>query len=367
MKTLKRLAGVCMILAFTTSVVAQTSDFKTYSDYDFVAGNKLLFFDDFSHGNIGDFPVMWQTNASGEIVKIDNSTERWFMMGYDGLFFPDKGLNVSENFTIEMDIIVKRNDYLPCQIYLVLFDPEKNELHPDTYTPGKSGIELGLGYFDKGNEYQVEHDYTIYNNGKENVWITGKYTKPEGLLKIDKLSKLCIWVQKTRMRLYIDNVKVFDLQQAFSKGVKAGQIRFGTHDVCNIYITNFRVADATEDTRSKFLTDGKLISYGIYFDSGKDIVKPQSYGAIKEMATILTENPSVKVLIVGHTDNDGDDKMNLDLSKRRAENVKKVLVSEFKIDAGRITTDGKGESEPIADNKTPENKAKNRRVEFIKQ
>ena len=367
MKTIKSLVVTGMILVLTTSLVAQTSDFKTYSNYDFVPGNKVLFFDDFSNGNIGDFPVMWQTNASGEIVTIDNHPGRWFMMGNDGFFYLNKGLNVSENFTIEMDVIVRRNDLHPCQVFLTLFTPEKNDLYPGMYVPGKSGIELNLGYYDKDNDIQEDHDYRVYNNSNESGGVTGRYTKPEGLFKIDKVSKLCIWVQKTRLRLYIDNVKVFDIQRAFSEGAKVGQIRFGTQDVCKMYITNFRVADATEDTRSKFLTDGKLISYGIYFDSGKDIVKPQSYGAIKEMATILHENPNVKVLIVGHTDSDGDDKMNLDLSKRRAENVKKVLVSEFKIDGARITTDGKGESEPIADNKTIENKAKNRRVEFIKQ
>lgn len=366
MNTIKSLMGACVILVFTASLVGQTNDFKTYSNYDFVAGNKVLFFDDFSNGNIGDFPVMWQTNASGEIVIIDNSTERWFMMGNDGFFYLNKGLNVPENFTIEMDIIVERNDFQPCQVFLTLFTPEKNDLYPGMYVPGKSGIELNLGYYDRENDFQEDHDYRVYNNYTENAGITGRYTKPEGLFKIDKVSKLCIWVQKTRLRLYIDNVKVFDVQRAFSDGVKVGQIRFGTMDVCKLFITNFRVADATEDTRSKFLTDGKLISYGIYFDSGKDVVKPQSYGAMKEMATILNENPTVKVLIVGHTDSDGDDKMNLDLSKRRAENVKKALVSEFKIDASRIATDGKGEAEPIADNKTVENKAKNRRVEFIK-
>ena len=367
MNTIKSLVGAWIILSITTSLMAQTSDFKTYSNYDFVAGNKVLFFDDFSNGNIGDFPVWWQTNASGEIVTIENNNERWFMMGNDGLFYLNEGLNVPENFTIEMDIILKRNDFQPCQVFLTLFTPEKNDLYPGMYVPGKSGIELNLGYYDKENDFQANHDYRVYNNSSENAGITGMYTKPEGLFKIDKVSKLCIWVQKTRMRLYIDNVKVFDVQRAFSDGAKVGQIRFGTQDVCKIYITNFRVADATEDTRSKFLTDGKLISYGIYFDSGKDIVKPQSYGAIKEIATILNENPTVKVLIVGHTDSDGDDKTNLDLSKRRAENVKKVLVSEFKIDASRIATDGKGETEPIVDNKTPQNKAKNRRVEFIKQ
>lgn len=367
MKSGKSFMAALVFFAFTALLNAQTSDFKTYSNYDFVAGNSVLFFDDFSSGSIGDFPVMWNTNGSGEIVTISNNSDRWFMMNTEGLFYLNNGMKVPENFTIEMDIIVRRNDFQPCQVHLTLFEPETNDLYPGMYVPGKSGIELNLGYYDKENDFQEDHDYRVYNNSYENDGITGRYGKPEGLLKIEKVSRLSMWVQKSRLRLYIDNVKVFDIQRAFSEGVKIGQIRFGTLDICNILISNFRISDATEDSRSKFLNDGKLISYGIYFDSGKDIVKPQSFGTIKELANILTENPAVNVLIVGHTDSDGDDKMNLDLSKRRAENVKKVLVSEFKIDANRIATDGKGESEPIADNKTLENKAKNRRVEFIKQ
>ena len=118
--------------------------------------------------------------------------------------------------------------------------------------------------------------------------------------------------------------------------------------------------------RSKLLTEGKLISYGIYFDSGKDVVKPESYGSLNEIANVLKENPSLKIKIIGHTDSDGDDAMNLDLSKRRAVNVKLALVKDFGIDAGRIETDGMGETQPIATNNSAENKAMNRRVEFIK-
>jgi outer membrane protein OmpA-like peptidoglycan-associated protein len=69
---------------------------------------------------------------------------------------------------------------------------------------------------------------------------------------------------------------------------------------------------------------------------------------------------------VGHTDSDGDDAKNLDLSKRRAANVKNSLAKDFAIDASRIQTDGKGETEGVAPNTTSEGKAKNRRVEFIK-
>jgi OmpA-OmpF porin, OOP family len=81
---------------------------------------------------------------------------------------------------------------------------------------------------------------------------------------------------------------------------------------------------------------------------------------------VLKENPSVKIKIVGHTDSDGDDAKNLDLSKRRAASVKNYLITQFQANGNNIETDGKGESIPVESNNTTEGKAKNRRVEFIK-
>ena len=84
------------------------------------------------------------------------------------------------------------------------------------------------------------------------------------------------------------------------------------------------------------------------------------------MANVLKEYADLKVKIIGHTDADGADAANLDLSKRRATSVKASLAKEFGIEESRMETDGKGEGEPIDKNETPAGKANNRRVEFIK-
>ena len=131
-------------------------------------------------------------------------------------------------------------------------------------------------------------------------------------------------------------------------------------------ISNVRIAVGAPDTRNKLITEGRLVTYGIYFDINKDVVKPESYATLKEIAAALTDNPGVRVRIIGHTDSDGADATNLDLSKRRAESVKNELAKSFGIDASRIETDGMGETKPIAPNDTPVNKALNRRVEFVK-
>jgi OmpA-OmpF porin, OOP family len=87
---------------------------------------------------------------------------------------------------------------------------------------------------------------------------------------------------------------------------------------------------------------------------------------LKEIAEALKSNSGIKVKIIGYTDSDGSDATNLDLSKKRAEAVKAILISDFGIDATSLETDGKGELLPVADNKTKEGKAQNRRVEFVK-
>jgi len=131
-------------------------------------------------------------------------------------------------------------------------------------------------------------------------------------------------------------------------------------------VSNIRIAVGAPDMRNKLITEGKLVTYGIYFDVNKDVVKPESFGTLKEIAKVLTENPGVRVKIIGHTDGDGADAANLDLSKRRGASVKNELVKSFGIDASRLESDGMGKSQPVAPNDSPVNKDLNRRVEFIK-
>jgi outer membrane protein OmpA-like peptidoglycan-associated protein len=131
-------------------------------------------------------------------------------------------------------------------------------------------------------------------------------------------------------------------------------------------VSNIRYAVGAPDMRSKLITDGKLVTRGITFDVGSDKIKPESFGVLKEIAQVLSENPTVKVKIIGHTDSDGNAASNLELSKKRAAAVSKALTSDFKIDALRMQTDGKGAAEPSEPNATPQGKANNRRVEFVK-
>jgi outer membrane protein OmpA-like peptidoglycan-associated protein len=104
---------------------------------------------------------------------------------------------------------------------------------------------------------------------------------------------------------------------------------------------------------------------GIYFDYNKATIKPESQAALGDAAKILQDNPSIRVEIQGHTDSDGSDSYNLQLSDRRAQSVVTYLIQNYAINPSRLTGKGYGEGNPVASNDTPEGKALNRRVEFV--
>lgn len=112
--------------------------------------------------------------------------------------------------------------------------------------------------------------------------------------------------------------------------------------------------------------DGKIALRGILFDTGKDTLKPESNVVLAEIVTLLTGNAALKVSIDGHTDNVGNARANLALSKKRAEAVKKFLVGKG-IAAARLSSEGYGDSKPVGPNTTEEGRAQNRRVELVKK
>lgn len=112
--------------------------------------------------------------------------------------------------------------------------------------------------------------------------------------------------------------------------------------------------------------DGFLALYGILFDTGKDTIKPESEPVLAEIVTLLKDNPSLKLSIEGHTDNVGKPESNQALSQRRAESVKKYLVGKG-VESPRLETKGWGDTKPVADNRSEEGRAKNRRVELVKK
>jgi OOP family OmpA-OmpF porin len=333
---------------------------QSFSKYDFTPGEKVIFYEDFSPDAVGDFPALWNTNGSAEVVTTNLFEGKWMKFTCREAIWTDQVLNLPDNYTVEFDVIPINGANEGMQGYSFRLLQAIN----------LKGFDHGSVPGDAGFNFKVEYygtlRYSTYINlaGGEGLGLSGSKDGDESKQKINTKYHIAIWVQKARVRLYQNEDKVFDLPRAFNvPGVKMNRIRF---EEGAAMVTNIRVAVGAPDTRNKLITEGRLVTYGIYFDVNKDVVKPESYGTLKEIATALNENPGVRIKILGHTDADGADAANLELSKKRAESVKNELVKTFSIDAARIETDGLGETKPIAPNDTPVNKALNRRVEFVK-
>ena len=98
----------------------------------------------------------------------------------------------------------------------------------------------------------------------------------------------------------------------------------------HFYVSNIRLAAGAPDTRKKILEQNKWVTHGILFDVNSATIKPESYGTLKEMADIMKEYPDLKVKIVGHTDADGNDAANLDLSKTQGGGGKRIIGKRFR-------------------------------------
>jgi len=128
-----------------------------------------------------------------------------------------------------------------------------------------------------------------------------------------------------------------------------------------------RMSFVNADEMSRSLNDsGKVSLYGIYFDTDKDMLRPDSQPTLVEIQKLLRASPKLKVHVVGHTDNQGSPEHNLDLSRRRAASVVRELTSKYGITADRLDAFGCGLYAPVASNAAEEGRAKNRRVELVK-
>ncbi|GAB3505850.1 hypothetical protein GCM10027442_09450 [Emticicia fontis] len=333
---------------------------KAYSKFDFISGEKVIAFEDFSQDSVGDFPAKWNTNASGEIVNIEGNTFKWLQMSPQGIFYPEFVNELPDNFTLEFDMMISEEfDNNGSGLKVIFPDFSQRNAAYDQHFNGEARTNFDIHPLPAGDG--ITYAWVIDNKNTKTVDNSSSLNWKSG-----KPNRISIWRQKNRVRLYINEAKVWDLPRAFIADIKYS-ILFATYTTGGLlYLSNLRVAVGAPDTRNKLLTEGKLVTRGILFDVNSDKLKPESYAVLKEIGTVLKENPTVKVKIIGHTDSDGDDAKNLDLSKRRATAVKNALNTEFGVDTKQMETDGKGESEPSDPNSTPQGKANNRRVEFIK-
>ncbi len=348
---------------------APVTDITAYSRFDFIPGEKIIAHEDFSQTSIGDFPDQWNTRSGAEVVNIGNRSGQWLRINQDGVYYPEY-INgpLPENFTLQMDVMANQ-DISSIGRFIISFFQSKSL--DETFKIGESQSASSVPHFKLGlqprGSSKGELDYSSNLIGSQH-----KNGVPEFNIPDKPAVKVSIWRQKQRVRVYLDSTKVLDLPRALESNAPMNTITFAAYAPDyqskngSFYMSNLVLSVGAPDTRNKLITAGKFSTHGILFDVNSDQIKPQSYGTLQDIAQVLKENGAVRVKIVGHTDSDGADASNVDLSKRRAEAVKQSLIKNFGIDATRLESDGKGKTEPLDSNDTVVGKANNRRVEFIR-
>lgn len=198
---------------------------------------------------------------------------------------------------------------------------------------------LGSNFIKGSSDY-----WSPFNYGRDDErYLLVKGTRPDGSL-VHVLVYSVAPVQDKNGGIYVEIVE--------AKAMETGKVSASLN---------------ASDMAKGIAAEGKVAIYGIYFDTDKAEVKPESKAALSEMAKLLQQDPALKLYVVGHTDNQGALARNLELSQKRSESVIKTLVADYKIDARRLSAKGVASYAPAASNDAEAGREKNRRVELVKQ
>ena len=332
---------------------------SVYSKYDFIPGDKMIFFDDFSDTDVGEFPRKWHLNGprgGRQAVEVVEYLGQRFLRSAPAGKNKGQGestqylrlnqtADLPEKFTVEFDAILALLS--PGSAYhtyysLKLFNKNDGWKSAAPRNPGV--IELS-GARSQSNNTETTLD------------------KSDG-----KLHHMAISVNGTFVKAYIDNVRVINDPDGAKRPITMVGLTMwmgGGFQSDKVMFTNFRLAEGGKSIKSALDTDGKIVTHGILFDTGKDVIKPESLPTLKSILAILNGDPGLNFSIEGHTDNQGNKAINQPLSEKRAAAVGAWLIAKG-IAAPRLKTTGFGDTRPIDSNATTEGRANNRRVEFVK-
>jgi OOP family OmpA-OmpF porin len=309
--------------------------------YDFVPGDKVLVFDDFSDTDVGEYPAKWTIKGGGgnslEVVQVGD--RRFLKSRYSPkdqgwaqtwLRYEIKG-DMPKNFTIEYDMDLG----------------------------GPTGF-----MFSKWGGYGGQAVKIHASDGTQ-----VKSSNANGKLPVKTgVQHVAIAVSGTQVKVYVAGERVLSDPDGVVRPITRLGIEFegpyqaeGDHQM----ITNVRIAEGGKPAKQMLAGEGRIVTHGILFDTGSDVIKPESAPTLRAILALLNEDPGLRFAIEGHTDDQGGPKVNGPLSEKRAEAMKAWLVKQG-IDAGRLTSKGLGQSKPIDSNDTAEGRANNRRVEFVK-
>ncbi len=305
---------------------------------DFVPGERAVFFDDFSDAAQDEPPPHWKVRGKPVEIRVAGNIHELYAKEDTEAWSPS--FAAPNNFTFEVEFMG------PGWLHWHL----RNKGDDTVMSVDVHGEENGQGA-----------SVSVVSNGKGggNLGAGDIKTTPGQTIKF------ALWVQQGRVRAYLNGQRMVDVNQVEIDPVDHLHVEMGHWGSTGM--RSVRFAESAPDFSTMISSSGKYVTHGILFDTDSARLKPESAAVLKAVVAGLTKNPNLKLEIDGYTDSVGDADHNLDLSKRRAEAVKNVLVSQFGVDASRLTSNGFGADKAIGPNDTPDGRAANRRVEFTKQ
>jgi OOP family OmpA-OmpF porin len=321
---------------------AMAEDMTLYTKYDFIPGDKVIFYDDMKGDEEGEFPRRWNLEKGVfEVVRL--GSEYWIMCTDKGSVRPKvQDAPLPPKYTVEMETYSSGTDKSGHWFDILWLDSE--------------GQEIGQFYLRNGS------DTHLYVLGQEKA----SKALPEKLGKGSHVMRIMATTQS--IKCYVDNERVANVPQV--EGFHPVGLKVTTdpwqEENNPLLFRGFRFAEGGKTMREQLDETGKVVTHGILFDVNSAKIKAESYKTLQEIGQLLQDDPTLRLSIEGHTDSDGTDEHNLTLSQDRANSVRDYLVSINKIDTSRLEAKGWGESKPIDTNDTAEGKANNRRVELVK-
>ncbi|MFW6089318.1 MAG: OmpA family protein [Gemmatimonadota bacterium] len=319
------------------------------ANYDFEPGDRVLFEDDYGNDNVGDFPRRMNfRNGNWDVVEWNG--QRWLRNTGPRHAALDIPLNATlpESFTIEFDAYFPQTNQ---QLVVTTAPPPEGQtrvihVSGNGFRVGVGGGRTGIIALEGGS---VEAMVTTREVGEGpvpiRIMVDGQYAKM--FVGTRRVANVPNAEFQRSDHLYMENI-------------------YSASEKNPMLIGPIRVAAGGRDLYDVLEREGRFTAEGIRFDVNSANIRTESAATLEEIGTMLQEHPDLRLSIEGHTDSDGDDAHNMQLSEDRAAGVRNLLIERFGIESSRLEAKGFGATVPIAPNDTDEGKQENRRVELVK-
>jgi outer membrane protein OmpA-like peptidoglycan-associated protein len=306
-----------------------------WANYDFKPGDRIIFADDFSKDEVGDFPRRFEFK-SGQIEIVEWNENRW-LRAAQGKFWIPLPETLPDRYTVEFDLAGNGN------AMVITFDGKDDNQTSARMEFGEYFARLRSGEIDANGEFGA------------------------GIKTAERPVHIAISVDGQHVKAYANEKRVFNAPNGNvgrsnkifinMNGWTADQPRM---------IANVRIAAGGKKLYDALAQNGRVATQGVLFDTGSDRIRPESTPTLKEIGTMLKEHADLKLMIEGHTDDVGAAASNQSLSDKRAEAVRQYLIKSYGVDESRLQAKGYGASKPATANDTPEGRQQNRRVELVR-